>query len=396
MRLLVSESEIERRQKKLKDNAAEMDITATILFNTTNIFYLTNFKFIQTERPMALIMVDDKMTFLVPRMEKERVNYCLPEAKTEVYPEYPGKKHPMEYLKEFLKKLNLQKEKIGVDSDGAPGSYGYEGPAISEMLPDSEIVNISDIISDMMIIKSEEEISLIRESAKWANLAMRLLKEYTEPGLTENEISQKASLDATLSLVKTYGEKDKDFSGIASGVYAGFRGQIGEHSFYPHSLTTNAIIKEGDVLGTGAGPCIGGYHSELERTFIVGKPTAKQGKYFDLMCNMQEIVFQKIKPGIKCSDVDDEVTQFFKENDLTDYWMHHTGHSIGLQGHEPPFLDTGDETEIKPGMLFTVEPGIYIPEMGGFRHSDTIVITENGMEQLTFYPRDIKSCTIQL
>jgi Xaa-Pro aminopeptidase len=88
------------------------------------------------------------------------------------------------------------------------------------------------------------------------------------------------------------------------------------------------------------------------------------------------------------------VRAYFEEHGLKEYWRHHTGHAIGLRYHEGPFLDIGDDTVMQPGMVFTVEPGIYIPELGGFRHSDTVAVTDDGVEVLTYYPRDLESLTI--
>jgi Xaa-Pro dipeptidase len=394
MRLEVSKEELTRRKKEVIKELKIRGLDSLCLFDSNKIFYLTNFQFISTERPMVFIIFGEKDFFFIPKLEEDRVNFYLPDVTIKTYPEYPGLKHPMEHLKELFIELNLSDKKIGVDSDGAPGIFGYKGSKISEILPKAEIKIVSDIINDMMVIKSKEEIGLIRESSKWAKLALTYLQKYIKVGLTENEVSQRASTEATLALVKIHGEKDINFKGIANRAFAGFRGQIGKYSFYPHAMIRNAIIREGDILGTGAGPVIGGYQSELERTFIVGKPTKQQEKYFNLMCGAQEIAFNNIKPGTRCSDVDKAVTQFFKDNKLMEYWRHHTGHSIGLQGHESPFLDSGDNTIMKVGMVFTVEPGIYIKDTGGFRHSDTVLVIEDGMEIITNYPRDLKSLII--
>lgn len=394
MRLEVSKEELTQRKKDVIKELNKRGLDALCLFDSNQIFYLTNFQFISTERPMAFLLFEEKEFFFIPKLEEDRIKFYLPDITIKTYPEYPGLKHPMEHLKELFIELNLADKKIGVDSDGALGVFGYKGSKISEILSKAEIKIVSGIIKDMMVIKSKEEIELIRESAKWANLSLTYLQKYTKVGLTENEISLRASIEATLALVKTYGEKDINFKGIANRAFAGFRGQIGKHSFHPHAIIRNTIIKERDLLGTGAGPVIGGYQSELERTFIVGKPTKQQEKYFNLMCEVQEIAFNTINPGIRCSDVDKAVTKFFKDNKLMEYWRHHTGHSIGLQGHEPPFLDIGDNTVMKPGMVFTVEPGIYIEDIGGFRHSDTVLVTDEGMEIITNYPRDLKSLII--
>jgi Xaa-Pro aminopeptidase len=395
MRLEVSKAELNCRKENVLKELKKKDLDALCLFDPHLIFYLTNFKFIPTERPMAYLLTLDKEFFFVPELEEDHIKFYFPDVAVKTYPEYPGLKHPMDYLRELFFELNLTNKTIGVDSDGAPAMFGYSGPKISKIIPKAEIKTVSEIIKDMMVIKSQEEIELLRESAKWANLTLLHLQEYTKPGLTENEISLMASTEATLAMVKTYGEKDKTFKGFADFAFAGFRGQIGKHSVYPHALTRNTIIRKGDVLGTGSGPVIGGYQSELERTFIVGKPTKEQEKYFKLMCEVQEIAFKAIKPGAKCSNADEAVMKFFKDHNLMDYWKHHTGHSIGLQGHEPPFLDVGDHTVMQPGMVFTVEPGIYVSEVGGFRHSDTVLVTKEGMEILTYYPRDLKSLIIK-
>jgi Xaa-Pro aminopeptidase len=110
----------------------------------------------------------------------------------------------------------------------------------------------------------------------------------------------------------------------------------------------------------------------------------------------QEVAFAAMKPGIKCSEVDTAVRHYYDVNNLMPYWKHHTGHAIGLHYHEGPFLDTGDQTVLQEGMVFTVEPGVYVPELGGFRHSDTVVITADGLEILTYYPRDWPSLVIPI
>jgi Xaa-Pro aminopeptidase len=138
-----------------------------------------------------------------------------------------------------------------------------------------------------------------------------------------------------------------------------------------------------------------GYNSELERTMVIGQPSEGQRRMFEHMKAAQETAFGALRPGNRCSDVDRAVRAYYQEHDLMPYWKHHSGHAIGLRYHEGPFLDTGDDTELKPGMVFTVEPGLYAPDLGGFRHSDTVVITGDGMEMLTYYPRELEALIIE-
>jgi Xaa-Pro aminopeptidase len=245
-----------------------------------------------------------------------------------------------------------------------------------------------------MAIKSEAEVALIRESVRWGNLAHRLLQRYTRVGVTETEVSQRASDEATFAMLDAIGEIYQAQSFVSSGAHAGYRGQIGRNSAIPHALAGNLVFQRGDVLVTGASAPVWGYLSELERTMFVGEPTPQQEQMFAHMVALQDIALGAIRPGRLCSEVDGAVRAYFEEHDLWPHWRHHTGHAIGLRYHEGPFLDSGDHTEISPGMVLTVEPGLYSPELGGFRHSDTVLVTEDGIEILTYYPRDLASLII--
>jgi len=195
-------------------------------------------------------------------------------------------------------------------------------------------------------------------------------------------------------MLDTIGPIYRAQSPFADGASAGYRGQIGRNAAIPHAMANNITFQRGDVLVTGAGAPMWGYHSELERTMIVGPASDECQRMFDHMLALQETAFSALKPGARCADVDQLVRAYYERNDLLPYWRHHSGHAIGLRYHEGPFLDTGDVTELRPGMVFTVEPGLYVPHLGGFRHSDTVAITETGIEILTYYARDLPSLTI--
>jgi Xaa-Pro aminopeptidase len=257
------------------------------------------------------------------------------------------------------------------------------------------VLNVRASVEDQMMIKSPAELALIQESIRWGNLAHMLLQRYTVVGATETEVSQRASNEATLAMYDAIGPIYRSQGGMMGrGASAGYRGQIGRNAAIPHALGNNIVFQDGDVLVTGAGAPVWGYGSELERTMIIGKPSDDQRRFFDHMVALQDTAFEAIKPGIPCSDVDYAVRAYFEDHNLMPYWKHHVGHTIGLRYHEGPFLDRGDSTIIKPGMVFTVEPGLYVPELGGFRHSDTAVVTEEGLEIMTYYPRDLESLTL--
>ncbi len=128
---------------------------------------------------------------------------------------------------------------------------------------------------------------------------------------------------------------------------------------------------------------------------FVGDPSAEQRRYFQAMLEAQDAGFAALRPGRPCSEVEREVRAVLSANGVLEAARHHTGHAFGLEGHEHPFLDLDDHTVIEPGMIFSIEPGVYVPGLGGFRHSDTLLVTEHGSERLSLYPRDLARLVIE-
>jgi Xaa-Pro dipeptidase len=369
------------------------DVSGVVLFDPYYVLYYCGFAFAPTERPIALVLGGDgTRALVVPRLEVEHAQAKATLDRVESYDEYPGEPRSEAALERALEALGL-KGTIGADQDGYPWILGYRGPTLSE-LSGAKVVRVVEQIEEGMAVKSPAEIALIRESVRWGNLAHRLLQRYTRVGVTETEVEQRASAEATFAMLDAIGEIYRAQSFTARGAHAGYRGQIGRNSAIPHALAGNLVFEQGDVLVTGASAPVWGYLSELERTMFVGEPTEDQARMFSHMKALQETAFDAIKPGALCSDVDKAVRAYFAHHDLFGHWRHHTGHAIGLRYHEGPFLDTGDHTEIRAGMVFTVEPGLYDPELGGYRHSDTVLVTDDGIELLTYYPRDLASLVI--
>jgi Xaa-Pro dipeptidase len=393
----VSATELERRKRQIRDELGRRELQGLCLFSPTHVYYLTGFAFIQTERPIGLAFPrNGRSVLFLPRLEEEHAREHARVDEIEAYAEYPGRVHPLRRFAEICGDLGLAAAAVGIDSDGYGGGYGYQGPKLSELLPDARMTPARAMLEDMIMIKSAEEVAFIRESAKWGNLAHALLQQYTRPGLNETEVSERASFEASQAMIRALGPTYRPLSWTRSGAHAGYRGQIGRDSALPHSLTTNAVFQAGDVLVTGAGASIAAYSSELERTMIIGPADDKQRRYFDLMVEAQDTALAAIRPGARCCDVDQAVIRFFESHDLMAHWRHHTGHALGMGIHEAPFFDVGDTTEIRPGMVFSVEPGIYVPGYAGFRHSDTVLVTEDGIESLTYDPRSLEPLTIRV
>ncbi len=421
----ISREEFDGRTQSLLQISQQQNLSGVVLFDAANILYFTGFAFIPTERPIAFAMnADGEKAMFVPRLEVEHARAETGIEQVAHYPEYPGQAHPMQIFKDLLDVLgmmpaagsgvsNLGEEtqhtisllpdyleqalqrslissgngRIGADHDGYPWILGYEGPTLSD-LTEMNVVNVQAEINRLQAIKSTAELALIQESCKWGHLAHMLLQRYTAVGETETAVSLRASNEATLAMMDAIGPLYRAQSMWSSGPSAGYRGQIGRNAAIPHALANNITFQPGDVLVTGAGCPMWGYNSELERTMFVGEPNARQKALFTHMKNAQEIAFAAMRPGVRCGDVDTAVRAYYDNNSLMPYWKHHTGHAIGLRYHEGPFLETGDETVLQPGMVFTIEPGFYAPDLGGFRHSDTVAITADGIEIMTYYPRD--------
>ncbi|WP_327051358.1 M24 family metallopeptidase [Halomicrococcus gelatinilyticus] len=388
----VPESEFRERLAAVRERIGDAGADAGVWFGATSIEYLTGFDHIQTERPVVLAVTDDRVEVTVPRLEVERVQPNPRIDDVHHYFDYPGGK-PIATAAEMLDGLDA--ETVAADSDGAPGVMGYEGPALSTFVD----VESQSWVDRMRWAKSDVEVELVRESAKWANLAHRYLVDHTEPGAHPATTSQRASMEGSRAMLDALGDEYVPRTRGDGPVVAGYI--TGEQTALPHGHTVNRRIQEGDVLVTGASANVDGYHSELERTMFVGEPTDEQEHYFELMLEAQTIAIDALGPGVSISYVDEQVWSYFEEQGVTDLAQHHVGHNIGLGGHEPPYIDRGwddhvdaGDAEMEPGHIYTIEPGIYT-DTYGYRHSDTVAVTEDGTEMLTYFPRDLESNVIR-
>jgi len=391
--LAVSAAEFADRRERLLDHVRREGLSGYVLFGQDYIQYFTGFWFLSNERPVVYAeSLAGQSAVFVPEFEVERTRAETSFDRIESYPEYPGIEHPMLILARVVADLGITGT-IGADQDGYPGILGYQGPALSDVTGAS-IRSLADAIEAMIVRKSPSELALIRESGRWCAHAHRLLQDYSRPGATEAEASLRAGHEATLAMLEELGDAYGGGLSSSAGVSAGYRGQIGLRSSWAHAIAHTIEFQPGDVLVTETSAPIWGYNAELERALIIGPPTDEMRRLFDHTVAAQQVAFAAIRPGVKCSDVDGAVMRYFEENDLLRYWRQHTGHGIGLRNHEAPFLDVGDHTTLEPGMVFTIEPGLYDPAVGGFRHSDTVAVTDDGMEILTDYPSDIESLTL--
>jgi Xaa-Pro dipeptidase len=379
----IAPEELAARRGRLLQHAG----TTVVLFDQAYIQYYTGFNFLSNERPVVVVVGDDLLAF-VPEFEVARTEEEGHFDRVESYPEYPGPEHPMRLL------TRLVDGELAADQDGYPGILGYEGPALSEVTGRA-VATLQPWIEQQLCRKSPAEVELIRESGRWCSYAHRLLQRYSTAGATEAEASLRAGYEATLAMLEALGPGYAGQLGSQDGATAGYRGQIGRRSAWAHAVAHNIRFEPGDMLVSETAAPFWGYNAELERGMVVGEPTDEQRRLHEHLVAMQQAAFDAFKPGITCADVDQAVFDYMDENGIRELWRQHTGHGIGLRNHEAPFLDVGDRTPVEPGMVFTIEPGVYQEGLGGFRHSDTVVVTDDGIEILTDYPRDLESLTIR-
>ncbi len=391
--------EYESRVAALQARLELEGLDAIVVFGPTRVAYLTGFFFAATERPIAVVIPREGAPgMMIPKLETQHLQSQAPQiGRTVIYPEYPGGgsgQHPLRSLLPLLEELGVRNGRIACDLDGYEARWGYRGPRLSQLL-ERTIPERLELIDDARAVKSHAEVALIQEACVWGDHAHRLMQAGIASGVSELELSQSASLQATRDMLAALGSRYAPKSREGKPANAMFI--RGANTANPHGLHESGGVRAGDVLVTGAYGVVGGYESELERTMIAGEPTPEFRRYFAAMLAAQDAAFNALRPGRLCCDVERDVSDFIgNELNMADLMRHHTGHAFGLEGHEHPFLDLDDRTPVLPGMIFSLEPGLYVPGLAGFRHSDTVLVTEDGCRNLCAYPRDLESLTIRL
>jgi len=395
-RTFLSPEHHKKRVERIQEQLDEDGFDTFLVLNSRNIFYLTGLSFIPTERPIILILHKGEVNFFVPSLEVDHVEHQVPfVSQVFSYFEYPDEKHPMYHLADnLMDDLKIQPNKVASEGGGCPSYWGYKGPSFEDVTG-LKFMLLPDMIMDMRVIKEPEEIEMMRESSKWADRAHKYLQEFTEVGANEIDITIRASTQGSQDMVKELGDAYKPTGFSMFPAIALYRGQIGPNSYFPHALSRGLVFKKGDTLVTGASSDVYGIHAELERTMFMGEPSARQTELYNAMMAAQDAALEAAGPGVPCADVDKAARGAFKAKDVFHLVRHHTGHALGMEGHERPFLDIGSEEVLQPGMIFSCEPGIYEQGLGGFRNSDTFIVTDDGIEVTTKYSRDLSELIVE-
>lgn len=247
---------------------------------------------------------------------------------------------------------------------------------LSPMEVDQEDDSVSHALVDMRMIKSPEEIDCLRKAQRISEDALAKAARRIRPGVSELEIMMAIGIERTMAGCEARSMDMIFTSGIDTSL--------------PHGNPRIRDIQDGDFVMVDMGSTIGGYASDMTRTLAVGHVTDEQRDVYNTVLDAQLAALEKIRPGVRCKDVDRAARQVVENSPFTRFCFGHgLGHSLGLEIHEEPRFNPTDETLLRPGMVITVEPGIYIPGKFGVRIEDMVLITEDGCENLTQYPKQL-------
>ena len=282
----------------------------------------------------------------------------------------------MEYSGDFLDTLEklvieLDIKKLGLEDDYLP--FGLFDKYAKRLK--ASCVSLEGILEEQRIVKDEDELNSIRKAAAIADKGFTHMLNFIKEGMTEREIGLELEF-----YMKKKGARDLSFTTIvASGV----------RSSLPHGQATDKKIKKGDFLTLDFGCIYNDYCSDMTRTIVIGKASEKMLDLYDAVLQAQENVIPHIKPGALAKDIDKVARDYIASRGYGEYFGHGLGHGVGRQIHEAPLLNKWGETILKAGMVVTDEPGIYIPDFGGTRIEDLIIVTDNGCEVVSKSPKDL-------
>ncbi|MCL5773069.1 MAG: Xaa-Pro peptidase family protein [Firmicutes bacterium] len=246
--------------------------------------------------------------------------------------------------------------------------------ALKENLKEIKLESKSGFVEELRAVKGKGELELIKKASTIADDAFLEIQKLIKPGITEKELA----IELLYKMRKRGAEKEAFDIIVASG----------PNSALPHAKNTDRRIKEGDFVIFDFGAVYNGYHSDMTRTVIIGKPDKKHREIYSLVLESQRKALKTIKAGMTCGGADLLARQVIEEGGFCEYFGHGLGHGIGLAVHEEPRLRKGNEALLKAGMVVSVEPGIYIPGFGGVRIEDLVEVTEKGCRVLTRAPKE--------
>jgi len=380
-----------RVQARVRARLADEGLDGLIVTVPGDVAYLIGFFYAVTERPVYLWFGRDGSRFvLLPELDAE---YALAQgvhADIRTYFEYPGVRSPEQHLADELAAQDTSTALIGVSGALTIGARA----ALADALPGSRFAR-TGILGELRLRKEPEEIAFHRQAAEVCDEMLgagrRLIEEALHAGRplpTEGDLAREVIGFGTDRIYERYSHVIYTTKLAGGLVYAG------PNAARPHGLPSRRRLEIGDTLILSLGAAVGSRFVESERTFVIGEPTAQQRTYFDAALRAQEVGTRAMTVGRTCASVNAECLDVIRQAGFGEHIRHRQGHGIGIAQHEAPWVEDGDATVLAAGMILSSEPGIYVQGHAGYRISDSVLITEDGPERLTRYPRTLEENTI--
>ncbi|QGT99732.1 cobalt dependent X-Pro dipeptidase [Candidatus Syntrophocurvum alkaliphilum] len=375
----VKKEYVEKRLNDLRKRMSENGIDFLIIWDPDNQYYLSGFRAISYSRPIILLVYPDKTQYIIPALEEDHARENAKVDDFFVYHEKYSNSYLDTTFHQPLERIidKLAKDKVlGLELNTVPASL-YKELQINGF----NIKDISHELIEMRAIKDEEEIYWLDQAGFLSDIALDASFANLKVGMSELEFDSNGDRKLLEIASKKYPD---NIVGYENWTCSGIK-----RSTMPHLYSSTRKFEKNDVVIHSRQVWINGYRAENERTFLIGKPHEEQKKCLQLAIEAQRIGMEAVKPGVKAKDVDIASFNAIKNAGYADFVQHRIGHGLGLTEHEEPYLRFDNEIVLKEGMVYTIEPGIYIPSVGGFRHSDTVIVTKDGCRSITKYPREL-------
>lgn len=383
---------VEWYKKKIQQVQVELEkrkLDALLLLNATNIIYTTGYFHLSTERPLAaLIPKAGAPALFIPELEVDQVKLWWVKDH-EAYFDFPGPVNRVRWIFERAARRLPKHARIGIE-ESTPSRL----KEIKLGAPHAHPVVADDLIDQTRWVKDEDELAVMRRAMYFAEYGVQAGRDFVAQSgrVTEDQIL-KATADA---LADKMSKELRDVVGV--GIEPPFGGLVpfGKRSAFPHAVPSKDRLSKGDALILSFGAQVGGYNVECERSFSVGAPSDYARKLYAAMLAAFDEGTRAMKEGAVAEDVDRQALEQIRKAGFERFLRHRTGHGIGLEGHESPWIAEGDKTVLREGMTFSCEPGVYDPGFGGFRHSDTVVVRKERGESLNHYPTRLADMVIEI
>lgn len=346
-----------RRVEKARELFETFDIDALLVTSSSNRFYLSGFK---GSSGVLLITKEDAILVTDFRYKTQAAEQA------EGYRVVMHTAPIPEEIAKLTKELSIGK--LGFEQDNVTYSTyrTYENQVNTDQ---TELVPVTGLIEKLRLIKDESEIKIVKDAASIADAAFSHIIGFIRPGLTEREVSNELEF-----FMRKNGATSSSFDII---VASGYRSAL------PHGVASDKIIETGELVTLDFGAYYKGYCSDITRTVAIGNVSDELKEIYQVVYDAQMLGMKGIRPGMTGKEADALTRDYIVSKGYGDYFGHSTGHGIGLDVHEGPALSMKSDTILEPGMLVTVEPGIYVSGLGGVRIEDDALITKDGNESLT-------------